>query len=461
MARSRDMEKSHDLLLKYYNRLQSRNFRLCFQYLFQEVGFMKRVIVLFVLLFAWLQAAQAGGFQIGEMSSRSTGMGSAFTAVADDASAAWHNPAGAAFSSGSELLLGGAAIIVPSADFSSNTFNPSHPVSTSASSQAFFVPHGYFTFMDQGSRLGATLGINAPFGLETDWPATGPFATKITFSRIQMVMINPSIVFKFTDNIAIAAGVDYAYINNVDLNNTLQQMNGNGDGWGGNASIMYKDDTFSFGVTYRSSIKVDVDGVARAFSTLATLGGTTSAATSKITLPYQLNVGLTFRPSSDWIISFDVDSVGWQSYDSVKITYASAAYRTAVATLQGAVGAAPTGATYLPQNWKRTTAIRVGAEWAYNARMRARFGYVYDPTPINDVDFSPSVPGNDRQLFSVGYGYDFNPNATIDLAYAYVYFKNRDQTASPATPAVAPNSVKNGLYKSDSHIVAASFSYKF
>ena len=35
-------------------------------------------------------SAMAGGFQIGEMATRASGMGSAFTAVSDDASAAWH-----------------------------------------------------------------------------------------------------------------------------------------------------------------------------------------------------------------------------------------------------------------------------------------------------------------------------------------------------------------------------------
>jgi len=50
-----------------------------------------------VLLLAGIQPAYAGGFQIGEMATRSAGMGSAFTAVADDPSAAWHNPAGVAY----------------------------------------------------------------------------------------------------------------------------------------------------------------------------------------------------------------------------------------------------------------------------------------------------------------------------------------------------------------------------
>ena len=88
--------------------------------------------------------------------------------------------------------------------------------------------------------------------------------------------------------------------------------------------------------------------------------------------------------------------------------------------------------------------------------MRARFGYVFDPTPIKDADFSPGIPGNDRHIASIGFGYDMNANTTIDLAYAFVYFVDRSQTASTGA-----NVVRNGEYKSTAHIAMASLSYRF
>jgi len=156
-----------------------------------------------------------------------------------------------------------------------------------------------------------------------------------------------------------------------------------------------------------------------------------------------------------------VDWVNWKTFDAIDVQYASAAYRGSLSALQGAVLAPVTGATHLPENWKATVAFRVGAEWKYASNMRARFGYVFDPTPIRDADFTPAIPGNDRHIFSVGYGYDFNKKATLDLAYAFVYFQDRNQTASPGTPLGAPDSVKNGNYQSNVHIVAASLSYRF
>ncbi|NWF36504.1 outer membrane protein transport protein [Mariprofundus sp. KV] len=416
---------------------------------------MKRFIWFFILTCCGLQSAQAGGFMIGEMATRSTGMGSAFTAIADDASAAWHNPAGVAFTQGGQIMVGSDLILT------SNQYE--RATVTKAKDGTFFVPHAYFTYWDEGSKLGAALSINAPFGLETDWPTTAPFAGKNTFSRINMVLVNPSIVFQLSDRFSFAAGVDYAYLNQVDLNNTAQNLSGSGDGWGGNASIFYKGDGFNFGINYRSRIKVDLKGTARALGAFALLtGATSSSATTSVTLPDQVNVGLAFMPNDQWTISLDADWVNWKTYDAINIRYNSALYRAQLSALQGVLGGPVTGQTDLPQNWKATVDLRAGAEWKYLPHLRARVGYVFSPTPIRDADFSPSVPGNDRHIVSIGHGYDVNPDTTIDLAYAYVYIRTRNQTASAVGPYPgSPNTVKNGIYTGDAHIIMASLSYRF
>ncbi|ATX81592.1 Long-chain fatty acid transport protein [Mariprofundus ferrinatatus] len=416
---------------------------------------MKRNILLVSMLFAGISTAQAGGYMVGEMATRATGMASAFTAVADDASAAWHNPAGVAFTEGRQLMLG-SAVILTSNDFTSNSSNliPAPATSVKAKDGTFFIPHAYFTYWDEESSLGASLSINSPFGLETDWPTTGLFASKNTFSRINMVMINPSVIFEVSGHLSFAAGVDYAYVNKVDLNNTAQLLSGDGDGWGGNASILYKGDSFNFGVTYRSRIKVDIKnglitgGPALAGVLPALVGATTTGNTS-LTLPDQLNVGFAFMPNEQWTLSFDADWVNWKTFKEIRIQYTPSLLST---VLTGG-----TNVNTLPENWKATIDLRAGAEWKYLPNMRARFGYIFSPTPIKDVDFSPSIPGNDRHIVSIGHGYDFTPETTLDLAYAYVHINKRNQTQSTG----GTNALKNGTYKGNAHILMASINHRF
>jgi len=412
---------------------------------------MRRNILLVSMLFAGISTAQAGGYMVGEMSSRATGMASAFTAVADDASAAWHNPAGVAFTTGKQLMLGG-DVILTSNDFAANASNPLPTATSKAKNGTFFIPHAYFTYWDEGSSLGASLSINSPFGLETDWPATGVFASKNTFSRINMVMVNPSVIFKASDQLSFAVGVDYAYLNKVDLNNTVQLLSGKGDGWGGNASIFYKGDGFNFGVTYRSKIKIDIkNGLITGGPALAGLGlaGVTTTGNTSLTLPDQVNVGFAFMPNDHWTLSFDADWVNWKTFKEINIQYTPSTLSTVLTT--------GTNVNIIPENWKATVDLRAGAEWKYLPNMRARFGYIFSPTPIKDVDFSPSIPGNDRHIVSIGHGYDFTPDTTLDLAYAYVYINKREQTQSTG----GTNTLKNGTYKGNAHILMASINHSF
>ncbi len=422
----------------------------------------------FLVLGACLLApvhGMAGGFQIGEMATRASGMASAFTAVADDASAAWYNPAGVVFMQGGTLMLGADLIYVPGPSFTSNTSNPSHPAATTAADKFVAVPHGYISYALPDSRLGFSFGLNAPFGLETDWPsdAGNPFRSKSTLSRINMIAVNPSVAYRLGDHIAVAAGLDYFNLFQVNLNNTVQLLKADGDGWGGNAAILYRRGAFSLGVNYRSRVKVNLNGTATSLGTLATVfGAGTSTGSTSITFPDQVNAGLAYRPDERWLFSLDVDWVNWSTYDQTVIRYDSTTYLAALNNLRAALGGTAITQSVIPHNWRATVAFRAGTEWMLTRDTTLRAGYVFDPTPINEVDFSPSVPGNDRHLFSFGYSHALASASVVDIAYAFVYIVKRKQTASPVGDLPnAPNKVKNGTYKSSAHIVALSWRYRF
>ncbi|HOJ86565.1 MAG TPA: outer membrane protein transport protein [Elusimicrobiales bacterium] len=55
----------------------------------------------------------SSGFRLSEQSSKANGMGNAMTAIADDASVVWYNPAGMSFLKGNLVSLG-TVMIYPS-----------------------------------------------------------------------------------------------------------------------------------------------------------------------------------------------------------------------------------------------------------------------------------------------------------------------------------------------------------
>ncbi len=400
--------------------------------------------------------AYAGGFQIAEQGVKAMGMGNAFTAVADDPSAQWFNPAGSAFQPGTQIMTGADIIIVPSTDFNTNSFNPANPATTSSKSKLIGVPHFYASHNFENSPLTIGLGVNSAFGLESDWPVTAPFATSNTFSQIKTVNVNPNVTWQINPNLAIAAGFDYVRLFKVRLNNTAQLLEGKGDGWGANVALLYRNDQFRFGVSYRTRVKLDIkNGTVIGGPALATLGnpqavGAVGTASTKLVLPDQLNVGLAYMPNEDWIFSLDIDWVNWKTFDNLDFRYAPSA-----------VASALTGGTNfrtLRENWSATVAVRVGAQWQFTPDISLRGGYSFDPTPVSDPFFTPGIPDRDRHLFTLGAGYDVNKAMTLDVAYMYVYFVDLNQIASTATAA---DRLRNGNYSGTAHIFAGSMTYRF
>ena len=236
----------------------------------------------------------------------------------------------------------------------------------------------------------------------------------------------------------------------MNLDSLFQKLEGrNKDGWGGTASIMLRNDQVSLGVTYRSRIAIDINGgTVTGGAALGPLAGSKTSGSTKITLPDTVNVGLAWHASDQWLLSADIDWTNWKTFNELRLNYAPSLLST---VLTGG-----SNVNVIPENWKASFTFRVGAEWRFAERMRARFGYVYDQTPVNDQTFSPDVPDNDTHLLSLGYSYDLSSATRFDLAYTYVHLMRRDQTASTGR-----NAVRNGSYKTDAHIVVASLQYRF
>jgi len=399
---------------------------------------MKRFLLSFMAVMLFSTQAHAGGFQIPEMGVKAMGMGHAFTAIADDPTANWFNPAGLAFQEGHAVTLGG-TLVLPKVDFVGATF------SSSADKKILFVPHTYVAGTSDELGISYGIGINAPFGLEMEWPTTpAGFTGGAQYGRLQAVNINPNIAFKVSDELALAVGLVYVNMYKVDFNGTALVQNFKGDGIGFNAALLYKAEQFSFGVSYRSDVKIKAKGI----STSATpYPASTSNNAITVTMPDMLSIGVAFHPAERWTVSADADWVNWKKFKELAFTYTPGLH-----PVVGVGGASLTVA----ENWKATWAFRLGAEWEYSDTMRARIGYTYDPTPISDVEFTPLLPGNDRQALHLGYGVDLSDQATLDLAYIYVLVATRNQTASTGA-----NIVRNGTYKSDVHLAGASLTYHF
>ncbi len=169
-----------------------------------------------------------------------------------------------------------------------------------------------------------------------------------------------------------------------------------------------------------------------------------------MTFPDLHTLSVAYQATPDVWVSAQIDRINWATFDQIVVNYDPSALNALTASTGDPTGRSST----IPENWKATVAARLGAEWKMNESTRFRAGYTYDPTPTNATDFSPRLPGNDRQLVSVGYGQSFSDDLTMDLAYMYVWLKDR--------VATTPTDVNyHGTFKGRVHLFAAGVTYHF
>lgn len=410
--------------------------------------FIRHTVVATVLsTFAAAPVAQASGFRIAEASIAGLGATNALVADAQDPGALAYNPAGMSFHSGMQVVAG---VITIDPNISVITSSGTHESSVDS---PFYVPT-LFLMGKINPQWSWGLNINSPFGLETSWPdetfptfgaAPLPPATDAlepARSKIAMVNINPNIAFKANANTSIAFGLDYYYVKEARLDTQAVKMNGDGGDFGWNVALMNVNGPWSFGLSYRSPVEVEIEGTLSA-------GPSSGPAKTSITFPAMLQVGVRNQVNANLSLEFDIEMMRWSSFDVLTITHGAAGVPSPIVSTN---------------NWGDAMAYRFGGSYKLGPNSLLRFGYSFDENPQGNDHFNPRVPDSDRHLFGIGLSQNI-VGWTFDAGYTYLTAKNR-QVVSPVPFGAFGSdangtSAYNGKYQFNAHLFGLGLSKKF
>ena len=210
----------------------------------------------------------AGGFQLNEHGAKPMGLGGAFTAIVNDASAVYWNGAGLSYLEGTNLLLG-AALIAPSTSFRGVT--PSIE-KTNMKSQVFLPPH-FFVSHKISNQFSLGLGVSVPFGLGTKWDEEWMGRYLAVETELQTISFPLVISWAIMENLSISIGGSFSYAE-VIIAQANSQTPFAGDAFvhlegddksafGYNAGIMWKPmKELSIGASFRSEVDYMFEGTA-------------------------------------------------------------------------------------------------------------------------------------------------------------------------------------------------------
>ena len=167
---------------------------------------------------------------------------------------------------------------------------------TEVSERDIHLPAHLFISSKLSNTLSFGFGVTSPFGLSANWEDSSTVRYVSTFSKVVTLELNPNIAYKVNNDLSLAVGMNY-----IQMRATMEKLlplpgdpnfrlNGDGTGWGVNAAVKYQSsDAVAVGLSYRSRIKVDLDGTAGVTGSV----NLSNSANTNITLPDLIQFGVS------------------------------------------------------------------------------------------------------------------------------------------------------------------------
>jgi long-chain fatty acid transport protein len=445
-----------------------------------------------------LAAGHAYGSAFALQEQSGSGLGNAFAggaAAAEDATTIFTNPAGMSRLTGMQAAVAGSLICLET-KFNNNGSLP-------ATFQALGgdggdaggcsgLPALYFA-LPINKQWSAGIGVNAPFGLKTEYDSDWIGRFQGVKSKIETINVNPAVSFKVSDMVSIGGGANYQHLkaeltSRINYAGAIAQagavgqvpaaalgpivgayagaqsdgkISGNDGSWGWNIGVLVNADPQTrFGASYRSKIKYDVSGSAEFTNppvpalppSLAPVAGALANAVNgvfkngdikiSIEFPDTANVSIFRQIDSKWDVMADLQYTGWSTVQNLTVV------RSTGAVLQTT-----------PENFKDTWRASVGANYHYSDQWMFRGGLAFDQSPIRDELRTPRLPDNDRTWISLGAQYKFSPQLLLDAGYTYIFVK--DPSINQNAGSTASYGLISGKYSSNVNIVAVQATYTF
>lgn len=444
--------------------------------------YLKNFATLGVFLLGTLLTVSNGfcaGYAILEQSAE--GVGNAFagaTAGYGDGSEVSFNPAAMAWNNGTKITFD-AHLIAPSSEF---TNEGSLNLGTGSAllgdngpdgGETAYVPN-FYIMHELNSAVHLGLGVNAPFGLATEYSNDWVGRYHGIKTELQTININPAVSVKLDQLFAIGAGLNVMYAD-AELSNAIdfgtigvaslgvptasalglvpQLSDGygvvKGDDWGVGynfgAAFDYCEGS-RMGLSWHSKVDINLEGnadftvPANAMPLTATGLFTDTTGQAAITLPDYANFGWIHQFSKEWSVLGEVQWTHWSRFRELRIDFGSAQPDSVVS-----------------EDWDNTWRYSVAVNYRPIDSLTFKTGFTYDESPISADHRTPRIPGNNRKWLALGASYMFSDNFKLDLSYAHLFVSDAESLAVTD----ATGHVLNGSWDLGVDIVSLGASYQF
>lgn len=411
-------------------------------------------------------SAYAGGFALIEHGA--SGLGNAYAgaaAVSRDTSTVWFNPAGMTHIDGRETAVG-LHILSSSTKWTDRGTtlgaalgrSPASGPDTAKPGTTSFLPNFYYVapINDQWSY---GLSIGAPYGSSTEYDRNWKGRYTTVKSGISVIDINPAVSYKLSNKVSLGFGVSVQQLSaelgsavdsgaaclglaanagtsftqadcvnqgltpGVQANDGYGEITGDSTAFGFNFGALFTPQPgVKIGVAYRHSTSHELDGdvdfdvnanlqAVLNSNTIVAGQPLTQAFLNDVSAKAAVDLPATFSVSGAWMVNpkiellGDITWTGWSSFEELRVKYDNPFQADTLSV----------------QDWEDVFRYSAGVNYNYSDKLQLRGGVAFDEEAIPSAQRRTArIPGNDRTWFSVGAGYQFTNNLSMDFGFAYL-----------------------------------------
>ncbi len=359
----------------------------------------KRIITLLLTLlfplFCFMERALGGGFDNTALGMQGISMGNALTAIVDDASAVYYNPAGLAFNE-KEIWYASTYTYFTHASFkykANGIEDESNPI--------FIVPGFFLSRTFENWAFG--YGFYVPYaggGVEYTQFQDTPFdyEASAAFAAITLAAAR-----KLRPNLSLGVSVSLYYgameqdIFDTNISARIISDYDGIAGYGGYIGLKYQiSEEWNLGFVARSSVPIELDGK-------EAIAGIEYDSEIEMKFPYSFDLGFGYKPDPKLTVGMALSYRLWGDMDEITVR------------IKG-----------LPNNdmethYKNSWFAGVGMEYKVRDSLVFKSGLKYVQGASNDKGINPGTMDIDQWNPTVGLAYNISESTELDASVMYTY----------------------------------------
>lgn len=313
-------------------------------------------------------------------------MGTAFSGIADDASAVHHNPSGLSFND-KEILY---AQVYTHYQFVG--FTRTGQAGKDESDERYINP-GFFMSKTY-DKWAFGFGYYLPFGGGGfAFDDLGGIPGNDVEILLGLVAIHPAVAYHLRPDLSIGVGI-FMYMGNYEQEFLGYENEYDGiAGYGGNIGVMYKpSDRLGIGFNVRSKSSIEMDGEEKQ-------AGIKHDSEIEFDLPYYFDLGFGYKPTPNLTLGLNLVRMTWSDTDEYKFTRL------------GYVD------THLKDSWR----LGLGLEYLFSSKLTIRAGLKYI-SPSSDKKYLYAGSSEiDLWTWTTGVAYALSESIELDFAGLFTH----------------------------------------